>query len=134
MVTVSVIEASSVIFGKINYYYYYYNSKPPWADESWVIARHKFNIWSRKFHNNPSDNNKYNILEARKHFKTSSWKCRRRYDKPKTTELMEARVHIARAYWKLLKGENKKEPSYLNADVFEIFSGESVTQTMNKIF
>ena len=73
------------------------NSKPPWADEGWVSAKQKFNIWSRKFHKNPSDNNKYNMLEVRKHFKTSSWKCRRRYDKLKTTELMGARVNNARA-------------------------------------
>ena len=73
------------------------NSKPPLADEGWVSAKQKFNIWSRKFHKNPSDNNKYNMLEVRKYFKTSSWKCRRRYDKLKTTELMGARVKNARA-------------------------------------
>ena len=95
------------------------NSKPPWADDSWVSERQKFNTWSRKYHKNPSDNNKYNMLEARKHFNTSSWKCRRCYGKLNTTELLEARVNNAGAYWKLLKGDNKKVPSYLDAGVFE---------------
>ena len=61
------------------------------------------------------------MLEARKQFKTSSWKYRRRYDKLKTTELLEARVNNAEAYCKLLKGEKTKEPSCLNVDVFENF-------------
>ena len=88
---------------------------------NWVSARQNFNIWSRKYHKNPSDINKYHMLEARKQFKTSSWKCRRNYDKLRTRELLEARVSNAKAYWKLLKGDNRKEPNYLNADVFENF-------------
>ena len=59
------------------------------------------------------------MLEARKQFKTSSRKCCRHYDKPRTRELLESGVSNAKVYWKLLKGDNTKERNYLNADVFE---------------
>ena len=79
----------------------YVDSKPAWANDDWVAARHAFHKWKDRYNRSPTVTNKEQMVNARKVYKNISWGCRKKYDRDQTSKLLSARLNNAGEYWKI---------------------------------
>ena len=75
----------------------------PWFDDDCRIKRQEFYHLLNLYRSDKTDENRINMVSARRSFKKALRKARFRYDSDQCKKLNDLRYNNAKEYWKLLR-------------------------------
>jgi hypothetical protein len=128
--TEALLKIAELLFKKS----YYVSDKPapdqklpPYYTQSCKEKRNAFFESLNMYRRSGTDNNRVQMIHARKLFKAEARTCRLNYSRENTRRLVEAKSNNAKLYWKLLKSRNREStPNISNSSLYVHFNNLSL--------